>query len=148
MHTVSPHLVCAGAAAAIEFYQKAFGATEMFRLPMADGRLMHASVRIGDSTVMLVDEMPEWDCRGPVASRNSPVTIHLQVPNVDEVFAQAVAAGATVRMPVDDMFWGDRYGIVIDPFGHHWSIATHLRDVSPAEMERAMKEMGDKGCGA
>jgi uncharacterized glyoxalase superfamily protein PhnB len=141
MHTVTPHLVCAGAADAIEFYKKAFGAVEMFRLPTPDGKIMHASVRIGDSMVMLVDEMPDWNCLGPNARGGSSVTIHLQVENSDAVFEQAVKAGATAKMAVDDMFWGDRYGIVEDPFGHCWSIATHVRDVSPEEMVKASAEM-------
>ena len=140
MHTVTPHLICAGAAEAIEFYKNAFAAVEMFRLPMPDGKIMHASVRIGDSMVMLVDEMPDWKALGPNALGGTPITIHLQVANVDVVFAQAVKAGATVKMPVTDMFWGDRYGMVTDPFGHSWSIATHVRDVSHEEMEKASRE--------
>lgn len=141
MHTVTPHIVCAGAAEAIAFYTKAFGAKELMRLPGPDGTLMHAAVQIGDSKVMLVDENPQWQCLGPKALKGTPVTIHLAVENVDEVFAKAVEAGATVKMPVADMFWGDRYGIVEDPFGHHWSIATHVRDVSPDEMQKAMADM-------
>jgi PhnB protein len=142
MHTVTPHLVCAGAAEAIEFYQKAFGATELSRVPGADGKLMHASVRIGDSVVMLNDEMPEWGSFGPKSLKGSAVTIHLYVENAEAVFEQAVAAGAKVTMPLDDMFWGDRYGKVEDPFGHQWSIGTHVRDVSPEEMQAAMEQMG------
>src|SRR5881628_1170291 len=105
MHSITPHLVCAGAASAIEFYKKAFGATEKGRLPGPDGRLMHAAVRIGDSTVMLVDEMPEWGALGPKALKGSPVTIHLYVDDVDAVVARAVKAGAKVTMPVADQFW-------------------------------------------
>lgn len=141
MHDVTPHLVCAGAADAIDFYVRAFGAEEIHRLPGPDGRLMHAAVRIGDSVVMLVDEMPEHGALGPKALNGSPVTVHLYVEDVDAVVEQAVAAGATVTMPVADMFWGDRYGIVIDPFGHHWSVATHQRDMTPEDMQRAMREM-------
>ncbi len=141
MHDVTPHLVCAGAADAIDFYVRAFGAEEIHRLPGPDGRLMHAAVRIGDSVVMLVDEMPEHGALGPKALNGSPVTVHLYVEDVDAVVAQAVAVGATVMMPVADMFWGDRYGIVIDPFGHHWSVATHQRDMTPEDMQRAMREM-------
>lgn len=141
MHTVTPHLVCAGAADAIEFYKKAFGAVEYCRIPTPDGKIMHAAVGIGDSMVMLVDEMPDWNCLGPNARGGTSVTIHLQVADSDAVFAQAVKAGATVKMPLDDMFWGDRYGIVTDPFGHAWSIATHVRDVSPEEMQKASQEM-------
>jgi uncharacterized glyoxalase superfamily protein PhnB len=102
---------------------------------------MHAQIRIGDSVIMLVDEMPEWGALGPKALNGSPVTVHLYVANADATFAQAVAAGAKVTMPLDDMFWGDRYGKLEDPFGHQWSIATHQRDVSPAEMQQAMQKM-------
>jgi len=142
MHTVTPHLVCAGATEAIEFYQKAFGATEPSRVPGENGKLMHASVRIGDSVVMLNEEMPEWGAFGPKSLKGSAVTIHLYVENADAVFEQAVAAGARVTMPLDDMFWGDRYGKVEDPFGHQWSIGTHVRDVTPEEMQKAMEQMG------
>jgi uncharacterized glyoxalase superfamily protein PhnB len=145
MRSITPHLICAGAADAIEFYKKAFGAEEMMRMPAPDGRLMHAAVRIGDSMVMLVDEMPEWGALGPKALKGSPVTIHLMVDNVDEVFARAVAAGATAKMPVADMFWGDRYGKVVDPFGHEWSIATHVRDMTPEEMMAAGREAMSRG---
>src|SRR5712692_6386325 len=141
MHSVTPHLVCAGAANAIEFYKKAFGATEKGRMPGPDGRLMHAAVGIGDSTVMLVDEMPEWGALGPKALKGSPVTIHLYVDDVDAVVARAVKAGAKVTMPISDQFWGDRYGAIEDPFGHKWSVGTHVRDVSPKEMVEAMKKM-------
>lgn len=145
-HTVTPHLVCAGAADAIEFYKKAFGASEIMRVPGPDGRLIHASVTIGDSIVMLVDEMKEWDALGPKARGGTSVTIHLTVPDVDAWFARAVAAGATVRMPVADMFWGDRYGMVVDPFGHAWSIATHIRDVSADEISAAAKAAAQTPC--
>ena len=141
MHSVTPHLVCAGAAKAIEFYKQAFGAEESARLPGPDGRLMHAAIRIGDSHVMLVDEMPEWGALGPKALKGSPVTIHLYVDDVDAVVARAVKAGARVTMPVADQFWGDRYGKLEDPFGHHWSVATHLREVSMEEAQKAMASM-------
>ena len=141
MHSVTPHLVCAGAAKAIEFYKQAFGAEEGARLPGPDGRLMHATVKIGDSQVMLVDEMPEWGALGPKSLKGSPVTIHLYVDDVDAVVARAVKAGAKVTMPVADQFWGDRYGKLEDPFGHHWSVATHVRDVSMEEAQKAMREM-------
>lgn len=140
-HSLTPHLVCAGAANALAFYAKAFGATELSRTPGPDGRLMNASTRIGDSIVMLVDEMPEWGAFGPLALKGSPVTIHLYVEDADAAYAQAVAAGATAVMPLADMFWGDRYGVVVDPFGHKWSIATHQRDVTPEEMAQAMASM-------
>ena len=136
---LSPHLVCAGAAKAIEFYKKAFGATENMRLPGKDGKLAHASLQINGSTVMLTDEAPEWGSLSPLALKGSPVTIHLMVEDVDAAVARAVKAGATLKMAVADMFWGDRYGSVTDPFGHHWSIATHQRDMSVEEIEAAMK---------
>ena len=120
MHSITPHLVCDGAAEAIEFYKKAFGAVEGGRMQTPDGKIMHAEVRIGDSTVMLVDEFPDYGSIGPKKlNGSSPVTIHLYVPDVDRVFEQAIAAGATVRMPLDNQFWGDRYGQVVDPFGHN-----------------------------
>lgn len=142
MRSVTPHLVCDGAAAAIDFYKKAFGATEVGRMPGPDGRLMHGHIVIGDSAVMLVDENRQFGMLGPKTLKGSPVTIHLYVEDVDAFFAHAVAAGAKATMPPADMFWGDRYGVVEDPFGHHWSIATHKRDVSPAEMQQAMKAAG------
>ena len=142
MHTVTPHLICAGAADAIEFYKKAFNAVELVRLPGPQGKLMHACIRIGDSQVMLVDEMPDWGAFGPKSLKGSPVTIHLQVEDVDAFVARAVSTGAKITMPLDDMFWGDRYCKLEDPFGHHWSVATHKRDVSPEEMKRAMQKMG------
>jgi len=141
MHSVTPHLICAGAADAIEFYKKAFGAVEAARLPGPGGKLMHAMIRIGGSAVMLVDEMPEWGAFGPKTLKGSPVTIHLYVEDADAFFARAVKAGAKITMPLDDAFWGDRYGKLEDPFGHHWSVATHVRDVSAAEMQQAMQKM-------
>jgi uncharacterized glyoxalase superfamily protein PhnB len=142
MHTVTPHLVCANCAEAIEFYKKAFGAIEVMRSPMPDGKIGHAQLRIGDSPLFLADEFPDYGSHSPLSLKGSPVTIHLSVPNVDEIWNSAKAAGATVRMELADMFWGDRYGQLDDPFGHRWSMATHIRDVSPAEMEEAMKAMG------
>jgi len=139
MHSVTPHLVCAGAAEAITFYKQAFGAVEMGRLSGPQGKLMHAMIRIGDSAVMLVDEFPDRGSLGPKSLKGSPVTIHLYVEDVDATVKRAVAAGAKITMPVDDMFWGDRYGRLEDPFGHSWSVATHIRDVSPEEMQAAMK---------
>jgi PhnB protein len=134
---LSPHLVVAGAAEAIEFYKKAFGAKELIRIEGQDGMLMHACVSINGSSVMLVDENPQWKALGPKALGGTPVTIHLMVDDVDKLSAQAVAAGAKVLMPVADMFWGDRYGIVQDPFGHQWSIATTIREMSEAELKEA-----------
>jgi PhnB protein len=142
MHTVTPHLVCAGAAAAIEFYKNAFGAVELSRMAGPSGKLMHASVRIGDSVVMLVDEMPDWGALGPKALKGTPVTLHLYVPDADAAMATAAAAGARITMPLADMFWGDRYGQVEDPFGHKWSIATHQRDLTDDEIRQGMAKMG------
>lgn len=137
-HALTPHLVCHGAAQAIDFYVKAFAAIELGRLPGPDGRLMHAMLRIGDSPLMLVDDFPEHGSPSPLALKGSPVTLHHYVENADAAFARAVDAGARVIMPLADMFWGDRYGVLEDPFGHRWSIATHLRDVTAEEMKAAM----------
>jgi PhnB protein len=141
MHSVTPHLICRGAADAIEFYKKAFGATEQARLPGPDGRIMHAAVKIGDSTVMLVDEMPEWGALSPQSLKGSPVTIHLYVDNADAFVERAVKAGAKVTMPVEDAFWGDRYGKLQDPFGHSWSVAHPVREVSMEDAAKAMQAM-------
>ena len=146
MHSITPHLVCDGAADAIEFYKKAFNAIENGRMPTPEGKLMHAQLTIGNSAIMLVDAFPDMGCLGPKALKGSPVTIHLYVENVDEVFNRAVAAGAKAKMPVSDMFWGDRYGQIEDPFGHVWSIATHMRDLTPEQMAEGMKSMSSEGC--
>ena len=136
-HTVTPHLTVGGAAQAIEFYQKAFGAKELGRAPGPAGKLMHAEIQIGDSRVFLNDEFPEMGARSPLALNGTPVQIHLYVEDADALFQQAVEAGATVLMPLADQFWGDRYGIVTDPFGHRWSIASLIRDVTCEEVEKA-----------
>ena len=141
MRSITPHIVCAGAADAIEFYKKAFNAAEISRLAGEDGKLMHGEIRIGDSVVMLVDESPEWGMVGPKSLKGSPVTLHLYVDDVDAAVEQAVQAGAKITVPVEDMFWGDRYGKLEDPFGHQWSVATHLRDISPDELKQAMAQM-------
>jgi uncharacterized glyoxalase superfamily protein PhnB len=141
MHSITPYLTCAGAADAITFYTKAFGATELMRLPGAQGKIMHAQIKIGDSVVMLGEECPERNALGPKARQGASVTMHLYVNDADAAFAKAVAAGATVKMPLEDMFWGDRYGVLEDPFGHQWSLATHVRDVGPEEMQQAMQKM-------
>ena len=140
MTAVTPHLICAGAANAIEFYKNAFGAEEKYRMPGPDGKIMNAMITIGGAAVMLVDEMPQWGSLGPLALKGSPVTIHLFVKDADSAAAQAIKAGATLMMPVADQFWGDRYGIVVDPYGHKWSLAQHLRDLTPEEMHAAMLE--------
>lgn len=143
--TVTPHLVCAGAAQAIDFYKEAFGAEEMMRLEGPDGRLWHGCIRIGDSLVMLVDEMPDYDSLGPKALNGTPVTIHLNVPDVDSFIAQATGAGAKVIMPVADAFWGDRYGQIEDPFGHRWSVATRVKTMTLEEIRAAMPTAADCG---
>jgi uncharacterized glyoxalase superfamily protein PhnB len=140
MHTVTPHLVCAGAADAIAFYKKAFNAVEVGRMAGPQGKLLHGAVRIGDSMVMLADEFPDWGSFGPKSLKGSPVTIHLYVEDVDSFVTRAADAGAKITMPVQDMFWGDRYGKLKDPFGHHWSVSTHVRDVSPEEMQQAAQK--------
>ncbi len=139
-HALTAHLVVDGAAEAIEFYKKAFGAEEHCRMPMpsADGtiKLGHAELQIGDSKLFLADEFPDYGSVGPAGG--SPVTIHLYVTDADAAFARAVEAGATVSMPLADMFWGDRYGKLVDPYGHHWSIAEHLEDLTPEQTQERM----------
>lgn len=145
-HTLTPHLVVKGANEAIEFYKNAFGAKEIRRLPGPDGKsVMHAAIKIGDSPLFLADEFPQMGARGPQSIGGTPVTIHVYVEDVDTVFNQAVAAGAQVRMPLADMFWGDRYGLLTDPFGHSWSLASHKEDLTPEEIsQRAQAAFG--GC--
>lgn len=145
---LSPYLICAGAAQAIEFYKAAFGATELMRLPNPDGSgtIMHASLAVNGALVMLTDEAPAWGARSPKALSGTAVTLHLFVPDADAAITRAAAAGATVIMPPADMFWGDRYGLIEDPFGHRWSIATHLRDMTEAEIIEALKNAPP--CGA
>ncbi len=139
-HTITPHLVVKGASEAIEFYKRAFGAEELSRMPFPgpDGHLKlgHAELQIGNSRLFLADEFPEHGATGPNGS--SPVTIHLYVTDADAAFGRAVEAGATVRMPLADMFWGDRYGLMVDPFGHIWSIAEHLEDLTPEQIQGRM----------
>ncbi len=136
-HSVTPYLIVRGGTGAIEFYKKAFNATELYRMPMPNGSIGHAEIRIGDSRVMLGDEKPEMNIRGP-QSLGSPVGLCLYVEDCDSVFNRAVAAGAKVDRPVVDQFYGDRSGTVIDPYGHKWTIATHKEDVSPEEMKQRM----------
>jgi uncharacterized glyoxalase superfamily protein PhnB len=137
MQPLAPHLVVAGAAKAIEFYKKAFDAVEMMRLPMPDGKIIHAALRINGGVVMLVDEIPPMGNKSPTTLNGTPVTLHLMVANVDKAFDQAIGAGAKAIMPVADQFWGDRYGIVEDPFGHRWSIATPGKPMSQDEIMAA-----------
>ena len=142
MHTLNPHIVCANCAEAIEFYKSAFGATEDMRLATPDGKLMHAAMRFGDSMLLLMDEVPEWGARGPKLIGGTPVTIHMVVDDVNAVFARAVDAGAKIVMPVADQFWGDRYSIIEDPYGHSWSLSTPgERQMSQAEILENMKKM-------
>ena len=139
MRTLTPELFCAGAADAIDFYKKAFGAVEVMRFPGPDGKLVHSEIKIGDSSLWVMDEMK--GASGPKALKGSPVNIHMQVEDVDAVVKKAVAAGAKITMPLADQIWGDRYAKLDDPFGHHWSVATHVRDVSPEEMKQALSKM-------
>jgi PhnB protein len=149
MHSVTPHLVCAGAAQAIDFYKQAFGAEELMRMPGPDGSVGHASLQIGDSRLMLSDPFPQSSVRPPSERGGPTASVFMYVEDADAVFERATAAGATVVAPLEDMFWGDRFGTLADPFGHLWSVATHIEDVSEEEMaERgaaAMAEMGDGG---
>src|ERR1051325_10749714 len=138
-HSVTPHLMVNGGAAAIEYYGKAFGAKELFRFPAPDGKIGHAEIKIGDSPIMLADEYPDMGYQGPQSIGGSPVSLMIYVEDVDQVFNQAVAAGATVKEALQDKFYGDRIGTVIDPFGHVWHVSTHKEDVSMEEMQERMK---------
>jgi len=142
---VIPYLSVDGAGAAIEFYSAVFGATERVRMPMPDGRVGHAELQIGDSVVMLADESPEMDVRGPKSVGGTPVTLSVYVEDVDDVFDKAIGAGASVLRPVDNQFYGDRSGQFEDPFGHRWSVATHVEDVTPDEMRRRAGEAAGGG---
>ena len=135
-HSITPYLVLDGAASAIEFYKKTFGAIELMRVPGPDGRIGHAELKFGDSPVMLADEFPEMGFRGPKSLGGSAVGILLYVQDVDAVFKTAVAAGAKVFKPLQDQFYGDRSATLEDPFGHFWTIATHKKDISPEEIQK------------
>ncbi|MGA8753730.1 MAG: VOC family protein [Candidatus Deferrimicrobium sp.] len=141
-HSITPHLTVRGAARAIDFYRRAFGAEELGRMHGPDGKtVMHAELKIGDSRFFLADEVPGTDCqRSPQTLGGSPAGIYLYVRDVDEMFRKAVNAGATVKRPLEDMFWGDRTGSVLDPFGHTWDLATRREDVPPEEMKRRGEE--------
>ena len=142
-HSVTPYLIIKGAAEAIEFYKKAFGAMELFRMGQPDGRIGHAEIKIGDSAIMLADEFPELGHKSPKSLGGSPVSLMIYVEDVDAVFAQAIASGAAEERPVEDKFYGDRGGSLVDPFGHIWHIATHIEDLSPEQMqERATAASG------
>ena len=135
-HTVTPYLIVNGAPEAIEFYKRAFGATELLRLADPQGRIGHAEIRIGDSVIMMADEHPEMGYRGPRSMGGSSVSIMLYVDDVDTIFDRALSAGATVQRPIANQFYGDRSGKLEDPFGHVWTVATHVEDVPPEEMRR------------
>ena len=146
-HSISPSLTCKDAARAIEYYKNVFGAKELMRMPSPDGKISHAELKIGDSIIFVNDEFPQMGATAPTAAGGSPIYLFLYVPDVDAVFNRAVAAGARVAMPVADMFWGDRYGKLTDPFGHLWGIATHTEDVAPEEIGRRAESFFKKAAG-
>jgi len=138
-HTVTPYLIVRDSRKAIDFYKKAFDAEEILIMPGPDGKVMHAEIKIGDSIVFLADEMPEMNHLGPETRGGATCSLMLYVKDVDTSFEKAVKAGCIVKMPLSDQFWGDRYGNVVDPFGHVWALATHIEDVSPEEMQMRME---------
>lgn len=140
-YSITPYLIIKGAAKAIDFYKKAFGSTELFRMDSPDGKVAHAEMQIGNSRVMLADEFPEMNAVSPQTIGGSPIGLMFYVEDVDARFHQAVAAGAKVERPVKDQFYGDRSGTLIDPFGHKWTIGTHIEDVPPEEMNKRMEAM-------
>lgn len=142
-HSVTPYLIIDGAAAAIDFYAKAFGAQEVMRLPMGD-RIAHAEIMVGDSHIMLSDEWPDMNLLGPPKRGGATASLMIYLGDVDAAFDKAVKAGASVERPVEDQFWGDRMGTVVDPFGHRWTLSTQVREVSPEEMRKAMAEMSQQ----
>lgn len=139
-HTVTASLTVKDGAAAIDFYQRAFGAREIMRVNSPDGKIMHAEIQVGDSRVMPADEHPGMGCAAPVSVGQATGSLYLYVPDVDAAFQRAVAAGAKVVMPVTDMFWGDRFGAVDDPSGHRWGLATHVEDPTPEQMAHRQRE--------
>ena len=139
--TVTPYLIIQGAAQAIEFYQAVFGASERMRLPTPDGRVAHAEIEVGNSLLMLADESLERGAKSPTTIGGTPVSFHVYVADVDAVYAKALAAGAKPIRPVENQFYGDRSGMFADPFGHSWNVATHVEDVSPAELQKRMAAM-------
>ena len=140
-HTITAYMTVRDAARAIEFYKQAFGAVEKGVMKGPDGKIMHAELRIGDSIIMLADEFPEFGSLSPQSTGGSGMGLHIYTEDVDSAFDRAVKAGAQVEMPVSDMFWGDRYGKLSDPFGHKWSIATHKADLSAEQIEQGMNAM-------
>jgi PhnB protein len=147
-HSLTPYLIVKGAAPALDFYAKALGATELYRLADPSGKVGHAEMTVGDSHFMLADEFPEMGAVGPLAGTGHSVSFLLYVSDVDAAFARAVAAGAKAVRPVQDQFYGDRSGTLRDPFGHQWTLATHIEDVSPEEMQRRSAEMTKSAGGA
>lgn len=143
-HSITPYLTVKGGSAAIDFYKKAFGAEEIFRMPQPDGRMGHAEIKIGDSVVMMSDEFPEMGIVSPITAGHTTASFLVYVDDADKTFATAVSLGAKVNKPMADQFYGDRSGTVIDPFGHKWTIATHKEDVSPEEMEKRIAALSAK----
>jgi uncharacterized glyoxalase superfamily protein PhnB len=139
-HSVTPAIIVRGAARAIDFYKRAFGAEEISRMKAPDGSVAHAEIRIGDSVIMLGDENPDWGTSAPETLKGVTGSLHIYVDDADAAFNRAVKAGATVSAPMEDAFWGDRYGKITDPFGHQWGIATRTRELSPEEMQKAGEE--------
>lgn len=139
-HTVTPYITVTNANEAIDFYKRAFGAEEIFRMPGPGGKVMHAEIKIGDSVIMLSDEFPEMGAKSPVTAGCTTGSLMVYVPDVDVSYDRAVKAGAKATHPLENMFWGDRYGQVTDPYGHKWQLATHVEDVSPAEIEQRQQE--------
>jgi PhnB protein len=144
-HTLTPYLIVDGAAQAIAWYTQTFNGKELMRLSAPGGKIGHAEVEIGDSRIMLADESPTHDAKAPGAFGGSPVSLLLYVPDIDATVARAAAAGATIKAPAEDKFYGDRMATLVDPFGHTWSVATHIEDVSEAEIQRRLAAMGGQG---
>jgi PhnB protein len=143
-HTVTPYITVDNAAEAIDFYKRALGAEEVYRMPGPGGKVMHAEIKIGDSVIMLSDEFPNSGMQSPNHAGCNTASLMIYMPDVDASYDRAVKAGAKSTKPVEDMFWGDRYGQIMDPFGHRWSLATHVEDLSPAEIEKRQKEFMNK----
>ncbi len=147
-HSITPSIIVRDAAQAIEFYARAFGAEEVSRMAGPGGTIVHAEIRIGDSVVMLGEENAQWGTRSPLSTNGNPGSLHIYVEDVDAAFARAVSAGATVRAPLEDAFWGDRYGKVTDPFGHEWGLATRMKEMSPEAMQQAAAAWMAQAAGA
>ncbi len=141
LHTITPHLVIRGAAEAIDFYKRALGAQEIYRHAAPDGKIMHAQLRIGDSALFVSDEFPGSSSQSPQSLRGTSIVLNIYVSNVDDLWQRATTAGATVRSPLQNQFWGDRYGQVQDPYGHVWALAQRIEEVQPDELERRAREM-------